>query len=75
MTGYVCKKILEYVDVDETSITDNTHLVLDLHMNSYDCVDIVGRIENELGIEIPDIEIRNLQTVGDISEYLKSKMQ
>ena len=74
MTSYVCKKILEYVDVEEKSITENTNLVLDLHMNSYDCVNIVGNIENELGIEIPDIEIRNLQTVGDISKYLKRKM-
>ena len=75
MTGYVCKKILEYVDVDEASLTENTNLALDLHMNSYDCVSIVGNIENELGIEIPDIEIRNLQTVGELSEYLRTKMQ
>jgi acyl carrier protein len=71
----VCKKILEYVDVDEESLTENTNLALDLHMNSYDCVSIVGNIESELGIEIPDIEIRNLQTVGELSEYLKTKMQ
>jgi acyl carrier protein len=75
MTSYVCKKILEYVDVDEASLTENTNLALDLHMNSYDCVSIVGNIESELGIEIPDIEIRNLQTVGELSEYLKTKMQ
>lgn len=75
MTNYVCKKILEYVDVEAEDLTDQTHLVLDLHMNSYDCVNIVGNIESELGIEIPDIEIRNLQTVGELSDYLKIKMQ
>ncbi len=75
MTSYVCKKILEYVDVDENDLNDNTHLILDLHMNSYDCVNIVGNIEDELGIEIPDIEIKNLQTVGELSDYLKIKMK
>lgn len=75
MTNYVCKKILEYVEVDANDLNDNTHLVLDLHMNSYDCVNIVGNIEDELGIEIPDIEIRNLQTVGELSDYLKLKIQ
>jgi len=75
MTGYVRKKILEYVEVDEALLTENTNLALDLHMNSYDCVSIVGQIESELGIEIPDVEIRNLQTVGELSDYLKSKMQ
>jgi acyl carrier protein len=74
MTDYVCRKILEYVDVEKSSITEDTNLALDLHMNSYDCVSIVGSMENELGIEIPDIDIRNLQTVGSISEYLKKKM-
>ncbi len=75
MTSYVCKKILEYVDVDENDLSDNTHLILDLHMNSYDCVNIVGNIEDELGIEIPDVEIKNLQTVGELSDYLKVKMK
>jgi acyl carrier protein len=75
MTDYVCRKILEYVDIEKSSITEDTNLVLDLHMNSYDCVSIVGNIENELGIEIPDVDIRNLQTVGNISEYLKKKMK
>lgn len=75
MTSYVCKKLLEYVDVEESLITDKTHLILDLHMNSYDCVNIVGRIEEELGIEIPDIEIRNLLTVGELSDYLQAKMK
>lgn len=75
MTSYVCKKILEYVDVDENDLSDNTHLILDLHMNSYDCVNIVGNIEDELGIEIPDVEIKNLQTVGELSDYLKIKMK
>ena len=75
MTNYVRKKILEYVEADESIITDDTNMVIDLHMNSYDCVSIVGNIETELGIEIPDVEIRNLQTVGDISKYLEIKMR
>lgn len=71
--SYVHKKILEYVDIDERYLSDDTNLVLDLHMNSYDCVSIIGDIEVELGIEIPDIEIRNLQTIRDMADYLNSK--
>ncbi len=74
MTNYVRKKILEYVDIEEGFISEDTNLVLDLHMNSYDCVSIIGNIETELGIEIPDIEIRNLQTVKDMARYLECKM-
>ena len=75
MINYVRKKILEYVDVDEDFITEDTNMILDLHMNSYDCVNIIGKIETELRIEIPDIEIRNLQTVGDLSRFLEAKMR
>lgn len=75
MLNYIRKNIVEYVDVDENSITESTHFARDLHLNSYDFVSIVGKVESDLGIEIPDIEIRDLQTAGEMAEYLKKKMK
>jgi acyl carrier protein len=63
------------VDIDEEKITEDTHFVRDLGLNSYDFVSIVGKVESDLGIEIPDIEIRDLQTAGDMANYLKKKME
>ena len=75
MLNYVRKSIVEYVDVDENAITEETHFVRDLGLNSYDFVSIVGKAEADLGIEIPDIEISGLQTAGDMAEYLKKKLE
>jgi acyl carrier protein len=66
---------LEYVDLNEEDITENTRFTEDLGLNSYDFISIVGKVESDLAIEIPDIEIRGLQTVGEMAEYLRTKLK
>jgi acyl carrier protein len=73
MFNLIKKTILEFVEADESLITQGTHFVRDLHLTSYDVVSIIGRLENDLGVEIPDREIRNLETVGDLMEYLNQR--
>jgi len=74
MLSYIIKTIQEFVEVDENDITEDTHFVRDLHLTSYDIVSIIGKVENDLGVEIPDREIRELETVGELMEYVKKKM-
>ena len=68
------KALMDYVDVPEEEITLQTDFVKDLQMNSYDFIRLIGQMEDDLGIEIPDDEIRDLRTVGDVADYLKSKI-
>lgn len=68
------KTVQEFVEIDENSITEDTNLLRDLHLTSYDIVSIIGRLEEDLGIEIPDREIRDLDTVGELNEYLRKKL-
>lgn len=75
MINYIRKKITEYADIDEKEISEETSFVQDLQLNSFDLVSMIGKVENELNIEIPDIEIRDLQTVGDLAQYLRNKLQ
>jgi acyl carrier protein len=74
MFNLVIKIIQEFVEIDEDSITEDTNLINDLHLTSYDIVGIIGKIESDLGIEIPDREIRNLDTVGELIKYLNNKL-
>lgn len=74
MLNLVVKTIQEFVDVDENSITEETHFTRDLHLTSYDVVGIMGKVESDLGIEIPDREIRNLDTVRELITYLNKKL-
>lgn len=74
MLNLIIRIIQEFAEVDESSITEATNFINDLHLTSYDIVGIIGKIESDLGIEIPDREIRNLDTVGELIKYLNSKL-
>ncbi len=59
--------IMEQLQVEESEITMDTNLMKDLSADSLDAVEIIMAIEDEYGIEIPDEEAENIQTVQDLS--------
>ena len=69
------KEILcDQLDVDEDVVTMDAHIVDDLGADSLDVVDLVMSLEDEFGSEIPDEEVENIRTVGDIVKYLESNL-
>ena len=69
----IVKKILsEQFSVEEDSITANTNIAEDLGADSLDVVDILMSIEDEFEIEVPDEEIENIRTVGELVNYIKN---
>lgn len=75
MLGLIKDTILEYVDVDPDSITLETRLVDDLNLNSYELISIIGSIEQQLGVSVPDDALRNMQTIGDVVNFIKDNIQ
>ena len=63
--------IIEQLQVEESDISMDTNLMKDLSADSLDAVEIIMAIEEEYGIEIPDEEAENFQTVGDLVEYVE----
>lgn len=55
-------------------INENTVLVSDLEMDSFDLVQLVCEVEEEFGIRIPDKALKNFITIGDVAKYIESKM-
>jgi len=74
MLAIIVKDLMEYVEIDESLITEKTQPVTDLHLNSYDYISLVGRLEDDLGITISERELRNMTTLGDLDEYIQKKM-
>lgn len=64
------KKIIDILaevsGVSADEISDNTRLVADLGLSSFDLADIVVSAEDEFGISIPDERFPEIQTVGDV---------
>lgn len=55
-------------------ITAEQDLVGDLGADSLDLVELVMQIEDDFNLEICDDEAQKLQTVGQIIEYVESRM-
>ena len=64
--------LAEQFDVEEDSLKNDTDLQDDLGADSLDVVDLLMSIEDEFEIEIPDEEIENIRTVGDLVNYIES---
>jgi acyl carrier protein len=68
------KKILvDQLDVDEDAVTMDSAIIDDLGADSLDIVDVVMSLEEEFDIEVPDEEIENMKTVGDIVRFIEAK--
>lgn len=74
MLEFIRNTITEYVDIDPSAITPETRFIDDLNLNSYELISIIGNLEGEFGISIPDNELHNLLTVADLMEFLKDKV-
>ena len=66
--------LAEQFDVEEDSIKPETDLQDDLGADSLDVVDLLMSIEDEFEIEIPDEEIENIRTVGDLVNYIEANI-
>ncbi|MBQ1473693.1 acyl carrier protein [Ruminococcus sp.] len=66
--------LAEQFDVEEDSLKNDTDLQDDLGADSLDVVDLLMSIEDEFEIEIPDEEIENIRTVGDLVNYIESNI-
>jgi acyl carrier protein len=65
--------IVNELGVEPEKVTAEASFVEDLGADSLDTVELVMAFEEEFGIEIPDEDAENLQTVGDAVRYLQEK--
>lgn len=61
----------EQFDAEEDTITPETNIADDLGADSLDVVDLLMSIEDEFEIEIPDEEVENIKTVGELVKYIE----
>lgn len=56
---------------EERPINEETNLVTDLGLSSFDVVSLIGEFEDAFGIEIPTEDIEEFETVCGIVDYLE----
>ena len=65
--------IAQELGVEQEKVTDDANFVEDLGADSLDTVELVMAFEEEFGIEIPDEDAEQMQTVGQAIKYLQEK--
>ena len=63
--------ICDQLDLDEDKVTTESDIVEDFDADSLDVVDLVMSLEDEFGLEVPDEQIENFRTVGDVVRYIE----
>jgi len=66
------EKILsDRLNVDVSTITDESHIVDDLGADSLSVVEVIMDIESQFDVEIPDEDAENLFTVAEIKQWIE----
>ena len=66
--------LAELLSIDPETITMDSLIIDNLGADSLDLVDAVVTINDEFGVEIPDDEVENLRSVGDVVKYIEANM-
>ena len=71
MRDYLADKL----DIEAEKITPESDIINDFGADSLDVIDMITTLSDEFGVEIPDEEIENFHTVGDVVVYVEEHMQ
>ena len=63
--------ICDQLDLEEDKVTMDSDIMEDFEADSLDVVDLVMSIEDEFGLEVPDDQIENFRTVGDVVRFIE----
>lgn len=63
--------IMNYVDVEESKITENARFIEDLKFNSYDFMSFLGEVEETFEITVEEEDVLTLTTVGEAIAYIE----
>ncbi|MEG0229581.1 MAG: acyl carrier protein [Oscillospiraceae bacterium] len=63
--------LADQLDIEEDKIAMDSSITEDLGADSLDVVDLVMSLEDEFDLEIPDDQVENIKTVGDIVKFIE----
>ncbi len=71
MLENIIEIICNYVDADPASITEESALRKDIGMSSLDMINLAVEVEDQYSISLPNSEVININTVGELMDYIK----
>ena len=66
--------ISEVLEVPSEEITPKASFKEDLEADSLDLVELLMAFEERFGAEIPDEDVKAINTVGDVVQYIEARL-
>lgn len=63
--------IAEELGVDKSSLSAETSFVNDLNADSLDIANLAMEFEDEFGVELPEGDENNINTIGDVLKLIE----
>lgn len=73
MEELIVKNLMEQLDLKREDITPESSFVDDFEMDSLDMVEMLIELEKQTDIKIPNEDVKDIKTVGDLVTYLEGK--
>lgn len=66
--------VADRLSLNQDEFDDGTHFEEDLDAESLDIVEIAEAIEATIGVHVPDDDLADMATVGDIKTYVTERV-
>ncbi len=66
--------LCDQLDVNEEDVTMESSIAEDLGADSLDVVDLIMSLEDEFDMEVPDEQVENVKTVGDLVRFIEQSV-
>jgi acyl carrier protein len=73
MKELIIEKLMAQLDLSKDEVKMDSSFVDDFEMDSLDMVEMLIELEKETGIKIPNEEVKDIKTVGQLVDYLDAK--
>jgi acyl carrier protein len=70
----IIKEQLQERGIETDGVTYESHLAKDLGLDSLDVTELTLGLEERFGVEIPDEELEEVETVGDAVTLIEKKL-
>lgn len=66
--------LCDQLDVNEEDVTMDSSIAEELGADSLDVVDLIMSLEDEFDLEVPDEQVENIKTVGDLVRFIEQSV-
>jgi acyl carrier protein len=70
----ICELVASQLGVEGGEVVSDARILDDLGADSLDVVELVMALEEAFDLEVPDEDVEDLRTVGEVAAYVQKRL-